>query len=84
MDGRDIGMVVFLKVEFKIFFIVDLEIRVCRRYDELIYKGQEVILEEVKVNLIYCDCIDFICEDSFLWQVVDVVIIDNILLNWKE
>lgn len=36
MDGRDIGMVVFLKVEFKIFFIVDLEIRVCRRYDEFV------------------------------------------------
>ena len=39
MDGRDIGTVVFPMAELKIFLEADQNIRVQRRFDELISKG---------------------------------------------
>ena len=47
MDGRDIGTVVLPKADVKIFLTASAEVRAKRRYDELIAKGQNVVLEQV-------------------------------------
>ena len=47
MDGRDIGTVVLPKADVKIFLTASAEVRAKRRYDELIAKGQDVVLEQV-------------------------------------
>ena len=51
MDGRDIGTVVFPHAEMKIFLTASPEVRAERRYKELIEKGMNVELEDVKSNL---------------------------------
>ena len=48
MDGRDIGTVVFPDAELKIFMTADPEVRVLRRYDEMLLSNPNVTLEEVK------------------------------------
>ena len=52
MDGRDIGTVVFPNAELKLFLIADIEVRVERRWLELMNKGIETSRDEVKDNLI--------------------------------
>ena len=52
MDGRDIGTVVFPDAKLKIFMTADIDIRVQRRYEELLSKGQSISIEAVKENLI--------------------------------
>ena len=48
MDGRDITSVVFPNAEMKLFITSDVEVRVERRYQELLEKGQSVSKEEVR------------------------------------
>ena len=84
MDGRDIGTVVFKDAELKIFLTADPDIRAQRRYDELLAKGQEVSLEEVKANLLQRDHIDSTREDSPLKQAEDAIIIDNSYLSESQ
>ena len=47
MDGRDIGTVVLLEADVKIFLTASPEERARRRYEELVEKGQRVTFEEV-------------------------------------
>jgi len=84
MDGRDIGTVVFKDAELKIFLTASPEIRVQRRFDELIKKGQNVTKDAVRENLIKRDHIDSTRADSPLKQTEDAVIIDNSNLNQAE
>lgn len=58
MDGRDIGTVVFPNAELKIFLFASQKVRVQRRYDELIKKGDNISFEEVEQNLMHRDNID--------------------------
>ena len=81
MDGRDIGTVVFPDAALKIFLTADPEVRARRRYDELLAKGQEASLQEVKENLAHRDHIDSTREDSPLRQAEDAVVIDNTSLT---
>ena len=48
MDGRDIGTVVFPNAQLKIFLTATVEERAMRRYKELIAKGQQVDLAQLK------------------------------------
>ncbi len=84
MDGRDIGTVVFPEAELKIFLTADVEERARRRYDELIAKGHDVQLEEIKTNLSERDRIDSSRADSPLMKADDSVIIDNTFLNHEQ
>jgi cytidylate kinase len=77
MDGRDIGTVVFPRAELKIFLTASLEVRAGRRYKELIEKGMEADLEEVRNNLQKRDQIDSSREDSPLKQADDALVLDN-------
>jgi len=77
MDGRDIGTVVFPEAELKIFLTALPEVRAMRRYKELIEKGLNAELEEVRLNLEKRDRIDSNREDSPLKQAADAIVMDN-------
>lgn len=77
MDGRDIGTVVFPDAELKIFMTASPEVRAKRRYDELIAKGLEVSLSEIKDNIIERDKIDTGRKESPLIQADDAILLDN-------
>ena len=84
MDGRDIGTVVFPEAEIKIFLTAHPDIRAQRRYKELLHKGLEVNLAEVKANLQERDHIDSTRADSPLKKAEDAVVIDNSYLSPEE
>lgn len=84
MDGRDIGSVVFPDAELKLFITASTEIRVERRYKELLAKGIETTQEEVKFNLEERDLIDSTREESPLIQTDDAIVIDNSTLTREE
>ncbi|MFO0468910.1 MAG: (d)CMP kinase, partial [Bacteroidota bacterium] len=58
MDGRDIGTVVFPNAVLKIFLTADIEVRVNRRYLDLMSKNTLVSLSEIRRNLFLRDYID--------------------------
>lgn len=84
MDGRDIGTVVFPQAQLKIFMLADVKIRAERRYQELIQKGMEISLEEVKTNLELRDDLDTNRKESPLRKAEDALILDNTFLNPDE
>ena len=84
MDGRDIGTVVFPNAELKIFVTAHPDIRAQRRYKELIEKGLEVNLAEIKSNLQKRDHIDSTRDDSPLKQAKDAIILDNSYMTQEE
>lgn len=77
MDGRDIGTVVMPDAELKIFVTADPEIRVKRRYLELVQKQPEITIEEVMHNLQMRDYIDSNRAESPLRQADDALVLDN-------
>lgn len=77
MEGRDIGSVVFPDADLKIFLVADPDIRAQRRYKELIEKGYQADLEEVKNNLLKRDHIDSTREVSPLIKPEDALVLDN-------
>jgi CMP/dCMP kinase len=77
MDGRDIGTVVYPNADIKIFMTASIEIRAERRYKELLQKGINGTLEEVKENLSQRDFIDQTREESPLKKANDAIILDN-------
>ena len=84
MDGRDIGSVVFPNAELKLFMTASEDIRAQRRYNELIAKGSEVSIEEVKANLSKRDYIDSHRDTAPLIQTNDAIVLDNSHLSQKE
>jgi cytidylate kinase len=84
MDGRDIGTVVFPDAEVKIFMTASVDIRAKRRFDELITKGEEVNLEEVKRNIIARDIADENRDISPLRRAEDAFILDNTRMTVAE
>ena len=55
MDGRDIGSNVLPDARFKFYITASVDIRAERRYRELVEKGQNISLEEVKADLLKRD-----------------------------
>ena len=84
MDGRDIGTVVFPKAELKIFMTADNDVRIERRFKELVQKNPNVTVEEVAENIQMRDYIDSNREHSPLRQADDAVVIDNTHLTHEE
>lgn len=77
MDGRDIGSVVFPDAELKLFVTASEDIRVERRFNELLNKGITSSKEEVRANLKERDYIDTNREISPLIQVPNAIVLDN-------
>lgn len=84
MDGRDIGTVVFPNADVKIFMTADEDVRVERRYSELVNKGECVKREDVRRNLNHRDHIDTTRSDSPLKQADDAVVLNNSRMSIEE
>jgi cytidylate kinase len=84
MDGRDIGTTVFPEAELKIFMTANVDVRVERRFKELIVKNPLISLEEVKANLQARDHMDSTREVSPLKKADDALVLDNSELNPEE
>ncbi len=84
MDGRDIGTVVFPDAELKIFMTASPDVRAERRYKEMIAAGKEVLLDDVRQNLIDRDRIDSSRDDSPLTLNDTYHVLDNSQLNPQE
>ena len=84
MDGRDIGTTVFPNAQIKLFMTASEDVRAKRRYDEMISKGLNPSLDEVKANLRERDYIDSHRETSPLRRPVDSYELDNSDMTLKE
>ncbi len=84
MDGRDIGTVVFPNADIKIFMTADLDVRAQRRYDELIAKGDNVSLNDIKENLLQRDKQDTTRKESPLVKASDAFVLDNSFMTLEE
>lgn len=84
MDGRDIGTAVFPEAELKIFVTASPEVRVERRYQELIAKDPAITKAEIQANLEMRDHIDSTREFSPLKQAHDALVLDNSSLTRDE
>ncbi|MCC6253080.1 MAG: (d)CMP kinase [Bacteroidia bacterium] len=84
MEGRDIGTVVFPDADLKLFMTADIEVRVKRRYDELLSKGTHITYDEVKKNLVERDYDDTHRKENPLIKANDAIILDNSDLNPQQ
>ena len=84
MDGRDIGTTVFPNAQIKIFMTASETVRVQRRYDEMVAKGQSPLMEDVLKNLRERDYIDSHREISPLSRAEDSYLMDNSDMTLKE
>jgi len=77
MDGRDIGTDVLPDADVKIFLTASIDERAARRYDELIARGADVSLEDVKSDMELRDRHDSTREIAPLRAADDAVILDT-------
>ena len=84
MDGRDIGTAVFPDAQLKIFMTARDDVRARRRYDEMVMKGEQPVLEEVMKNLKERDYIDSHRETNPLRQAADAFVLDNSEMELHE
>lgn len=84
MDGRDVGTTVLPDAELKIFMTSRPEVRVRRRYDEMIARGKKVTPDDITENLKTRDLIDSTREVSPLRRAVDARLLDNSDLTREE
>lgn len=84
MDGRDIGTVVFPDAELKIFVTATIDIRVERRFKEMMEKNINITRDEIKQNLEERDFIDSTREIGPLKKADDAIVLDNSFLTREE
>ena len=84
MDGREIGTFVLPHATCKIFLTASVEVRAKRRYKELLAKGVECDLEEIKADLAARDHQDMTREFAPLRQAEDAVLLDSSNLTLEE
>jgi cytidylate kinase len=84
MDGRDIGTTVFPHAELKIFMTADKEVRVTRRFKELVQTNPNITENEVRFNLQSRDEVDSTRKISPLRKADDAIVIDNSSLTPEE
>ena len=84
MEGRDIGTAVFPDAELKFFMTADIEVRIQRRYDEWISRGNRVSRKEVRENLQKRDYSDTHRKENPLVQANDAIVLDNSDLDKQQ
>ena len=77
IDGRDIGTVVCPDAEVKLFVTADPETRARRRHAELIARGQDISLDEVRADLLKRDQRDSNRTTSPLTLAADAHLLDT-------
>ncbi len=84
MDGRDIGTVVLPDATLKIFLTASIEERAQRRYKEMLEKGIECNLEEIKKDIAYRDEQDSKRPVAPLKPALDSIIFDNSDFTYEQ
>ncbi|MCZ2223500.1 MAG: (d)CMP kinase [Chitinophagales bacterium] len=84
MDGRDIGTTVFPDAELKIFVTSNIDVRVDRRYKELVITNPTITKEAIKENLLERDRIDSSRAVSPLKKADDAIELDNSFITREE
>lgn len=84
MEGRDIGTVVLKDAEVKIFLTAQVSVRAKRRYLDLLSKGLEADLEQIKRDLILRDYQDSHRIESPLKKAADAIELDSSHLSIDE
>lgn len=84
MDGRDIGTVVLPNADVKIYLTASVEVRAKRRYEELIAKGEQWDLEEIKKEIAERDHRDMTREISPLRQAEDAILLDTSYMGIED
>lgn len=84
MDGRDIGTVVFPNAQLKVFLTATVEERALRRYKELVAKGEQVDLEQLKKDIAFRDKQDSERAISPLRQAEDAIYLDTSDMNIEQ
>ncbi len=77
MDGRDIGTAVFPNAELKIFLVASIDARAERRTNEMLAKGMDVNLDEIRQQISERDHYDSTREHSPLKKANDAIEIDT-------
>ncbi len=77
LEGRDTTTVVAPGADVKVFLTAGIEIRAQRRYKELVAKGMQVDLQELKAQIQERDTRDSTREDSPLQKAPDATLIDT-------
>ena len=84
MDGRDIGTVILPQAQVKIYLDASPEIRGKRRYDELVLKGESVVLEDIIEDVKQRDYQDMHRETSPLKKADDAIVVDTSYMTIEE
>lgn len=84
MDGRDIGTCVLPNAQLKIYLTASVRTRALRRYQELVDKGQECVLEEIEKDIEDRDYRDMHREIAPLKVADDAEVIDSSEMNIEE
>jgi len=84
MDGRDIGTVVLPDAPCKIYLTASDDVRAKRRYDELVAKGIDADLNEIKKDIIERDYRDMTREISPLRRAEDAYFLDSSSMTIDE
>ena len=77
LDGRDVGTHIFPNAKYKFFLNASAQERGRRRYQELIDKGQSVVLEEIIEDIKKRDYIDSTREVAPLLKADDAIEVDT-------
>jgi len=84
VEGRDITTVVFPDADFKFYLDADFNVRVDRRYRELLSKGIEVKREDVAIDLKNRDKSDTTRKYGPLIRSKDAIYLDTTHMGVKE
>lgn len=84
MDGRDIGTCVLPNADLKIYLTASVEERAKRRYDELVSKGENPSIEELKKDIENRDYQDMTRKESPLKQASDAILVDSSDMSIEE
>lgn len=77
MDGRDIGTNILPDAQLKIYLTASVDTRANRRYKELVEKGENCDLEDIKKDIEKRDYQDMHRETAPLMQAEDAVYLDS-------
>ncbi len=84
MDGRDIGTCVLPHAQVKIYLTASVDTRAKRRYDELLKKGTQADLAQIKKDIAERDARDMNREIAPLKQAEDAVLVDSSEMDIDE
>ncbi|MBR0381896.1 MAG: (d)CMP kinase [Eubacterium sp.] len=84
MDGRDIGTHVLPDATLKIYLTASADVRAKRRYDELVEKGIDCDLDQIREDIIRRDRQDMTRKTAPLRQAEDAILVDSSEMSISE